>query len=74
MALAGRPAKVLSNLLGIEAQTRAAAGAESPGTELIGVVIHPAPTDTPPLRNFLGGDQLPARRRCFLGREDLGET
>jgi hypothetical protein len=65
---------VPGDLLRIEAKPRAATGPEAARPELIGMVIDPAPTDTPPLRDLLSADQLPPSRWPFLGREDLGEA
>jgi hypothetical protein len=67
-------AKAFGHLVGIEAKARSATATEAACAQLVGVVIDPAPTDAPPPRDLLGGDELGAGPRLLPPRrQQLGE-
>jgi len=69
----GRP-KAFGNLLGIEAKAGAPARSETPGAQLLGVVVDPAPADAPPPGYLLGGDPLTAIVGSAVAADQLDDT
>ncbi len=66
-------AEAFGDVVSVEAQAWACAGAQAPRAEVVGVGVDPGALDAPPFGDLGGGEQPPWPRRSRCG-EQFGEA